>query len=634
MAQQPQPVPAQQRHGRRRFHSRAVRRSITVALLVASASWGILALTGYVTLWIHLAFLGVIVLLFVLLILAQPRTPKRSEPSQSHQRSPISMAPDPAPGRSLPRAVTEEYNTLTDFPPRRAMPHSSGSSWRSSPVTGRHAGGHSEGPFTGPHPVHPPAAPHRTPSDHPASSKQTPLPVQPKPVAQPDTASSTTPATHSSPAVPASSPVPPAPTAQTASHVESTASVPAILSAKTTSSAQINSFAHAVSRTHPDLTASGAAPKPTSLAAQTDAAAHPVVTASGEVHPSYHLPTPDLLPEGSAEELEADDLVLGRASLLEEALRRLGAEAKVTDFLVRPDATRFELEPGPGVTAERLTALSGDLALALAAAEVRVHPPYPGKTDVILEVPNQVLTGVPLRTVLEAPAFRDHASPLAVALGQTATGESLIADLTTLPHLLIEGDGDTDGCLRAILCSLLLKARPDQARLLLIDPGATVLFPFASLPHLAAPILSDPSEAVERLRQTVWQLEARPHTAGHGGSLRHATVIAVTDLDKLLTARSDAESVLCRLASMAEACDVHLVAATPSIHSSAITPALLASIPARLTLPKTLKGASALRYHRGGQADPILGRAALVDATAARELAQFCHAQAETTPTA
>jgi len=605
MAQRPQPTSAHQRHTRRRSRRRAVRRRTSVTLLVVCITWGIVALTRYATQWIHLAFLGAVLLLLTILYLARPRPAVRTGPSgQTHLRPHISLTPDPAPGRPIPKAVSLEYNTLTDFPRRKTAPHPAGPASRTMPQAEPKPSGSSGAPSTQ---APPPAQTAATvPKTSPAPTAS---PVQPAPPEQP------------SPAGRASSPAQPASPAQTAPPAEPSAPAPSATAQAASPAAPAPSTPDAAA-VPPDPQAEPASPQPASPP-------EPASTPPAAAEPTYRLPTPDMLPTSQTEGPKADDLVLGRAALLEEALRRFGAEAKVADFLCRPDVTRFEVEPGPGIGPALLATMADELALALAATEVRVHPSLPGKTGVTLEVPNQLLTGVPLRTVVESPAFQDHPSPLAIALGQSPAGEPLVADLAALPHLLVEGDGDTAGCLRALICSLLMKARPDQVRLLLIDPGGTVLTPFSSLPHLAAPTVTGAAEAVDHLRKIARELESHSPAPTEAGAPRPATVIVITDLEKVVTAApTDAEEALCRLAAMAGTCHVHLVAAVSSALSPAITPALLTCFPACVTLAKTLPGACALRYQPGGKAEPVLVGGALIDGAAARALAQFCCTQA------
>ena len=304
--------------------------------------------------------------------------------------------------------------------------------------------------------------------------------------------------------------------------------------------------------------------------------------------------------------------------LLEKKLETFRIEARVTDITRGPTITRFELEPAPGIKVNRFIALADDLALALKAHRVRVEAPIPGKGRVGIEVPNKERDPVVLRELLESTAFRRNRGQLVVALGKTIDGEVKVADLATMPHLLVAGatgSGKTV-CVKTLLASLLFSKTPDEMQLMLIDPKMVELSIFDNIPHLITPVVTDPRKASASLGWLINEMEERYKLFAHlrvrnievynqsvdngeialaeeegGESHTMASVrklpyiVAVIDelADLMILARSEVENSIARLAQLARAVGIHLIIATQRPSVDVLTGVIKANFPARIS---------------------------------------------------
>jgi S-DNA-T family DNA segregation ATPase FtsK/SpoIIIE len=318
----------------------------------------------------------------------------------------------------------------------------------------------------------------------------------------------------------------------------------------------------------------------------------------------FQLPPLDLLrrrplrPKGAG---QRDATARGRA--LEDALASFGVQARVVEVAQGPTVTRFEVQPGEGVRVSRISALADDIALALAAPDVRIVAPIPGKSVVGIEVPNIEVTPVFLRDVLESGEFQRSASPLTVALGEDITGKPVVASLEKMLHVLIGGATGSGKSitLNAMLASLLFKARPDELRLLLIDPKMVELSVYNGIPHLLAPVITDPKKAAAALRLLIKEMENRyarftevgvRHVGAYNtwavenGQERLPFIVVVIDelADLMLVARADVENSIQRLCQMARAAGIHLVVATQRPSVDVITGIIKANIQTRIAL--------------------------------------------------
>lgn len=330
----------------------------------------------------------------------------------------------------------------------------------------------------------------------------------------------------------------------------------------------------------------------------------------------YGKPPLDLLDQPTATDIGDMTESLRRTGvLLEETLQTFGIEARVTDVTRGPTITRFELEPAPGVKVSRFMALADDLALALKAHRVRVEAPIPGKGKVGIEVPNEVREPVVIRELLESRNFRRNSGPLTLALGKDIAGDVVVADLASMPHLLVAGAtgaGKTI-CVKTILASLLFSKTPEELQLMLIDPKMVELSIFNDIPHLITPVVIDPKKAATALNWLINEMEERYRLFAHL-RVRNIEVynqsvengeIEITDenaesvslirklpyivciidelADLMMMARAEVEDAIARLAQLARAVGIHLIIATQRPSVDVLTGVIKANFPARIS---------------------------------------------------
>ncbi|HHV44960.1 MAG TPA: DNA translocase FtsK [Firmicutes bacterium] len=307
----------------------------------------------------------------------------------------------------------------------------------------------------------------------------------------------------------------------------------------------------------------------------------------------------------------SDDGIQEAGELLLETLRSFGIEAKIANVLRGPVVTRFEIQPPAGIKVSRITGLADDIALALAAQDVRIEAPVPGKSVVGVEVPNRETESVYLRELLDTDEFRNATSKLAVAVGKNVAGKPVIASLDRLPHLLIAGatGSGKSVCINCIIASLLYGAKPDEVKLILIDPKRVELAVYDGIPHLIAPVVTDPRQASETLKWVVREMERRyslfaevgvrnidgynrwvekqttkePTEAEEELAYLSRIVVVIDELaDLMMVAAKDVEESICRLAQMARAAGIYLVIATQRPSVDVITGLIKANIPSRI----------------------------------------------------
>mgnify|MGYP005839336861 CR=1 FL=1 len=315
----------------------------------------------------------------------------------------------------------------------------------------------------------------------------------------------------------------------------------------------------------------------------------------------YQLPPLELLAEPPSQE-QARQEALASVETLENALASYGIEARVVDVERGPRVTRYEIHLPAGVRVSRVTNLADDLAYALSALAVRVEAPVPGKGVIGIEVPNSDVTFVHLREILEAPVAQRMRSRIAFALGRDISGHPLMADLATMPHLLIAGatNSGKSVCLNSLIASLLFRARPDEVKMLLIDPKRVELSLFEGIPHLAAPVAHDAKEAAGLLRWAIREMELRYSQFADVGVRNIAgwnerskidadmepmyyLVIVIDELaDLMMQAATEFETSICRLAQLARATGIHLVVATQRPSVNVITGTIKANIASRI----------------------------------------------------
>ncbi len=347
----------------------------------------------------------------------------------------------------------------------------------------------------------------------------------------------------------------------------------------------------------------------------------------------YTPPSLDLLTDLDDEQTaDAREEATENIIKLEDTLESFGVSAKVVAYEQGPVITRYEVEPAPGIRVGKIVSLSDDLAMALAAVDVRVEAPIPGKSAVGIEVPNHHRAVVGLKRLIADEQFQQHPSILAVPLGRDIAGHSVIADLSRMPHLLVAGatNSGKSVCLHSIICSLLMRARPDQVKFILIDPKRVELRLYEGIPHLMAPVVYSPKEAADALRKIIRvmdtrydmfalkgvvnideynELAARPkqHADQEFEPIPHVVIIIDELADLMMQSRAEFEFSICRLAQLARATGIHLVLATQRPSVNVITGTIKANIPSRIALAVTSQHDS--RTILDGQgAERLIGR--------------------------
>jgi S-DNA-T family DNA segregation ATPase FtsK/SpoIIIE len=347
----------------------------------------------------------------------------------------------------------------------------------------------------------------------------------------------------------------------------------------------------------------------------------------------------DLLrPDESGSGAPAD--VRERARILVQTLAEFNVPVEVVSIKEGPTVTQYGLEPGEivkelrngevirrRVSVNSIIRLSNDLALALAAASIRIEAPVPGRPYVGVEIPNTAKTLVSLRGVLESREFARVASPLAIALGRDVSGDPVVADLTRMPHLLITGatGSGKSVCINAIVCTLLMNNGPEIVRFVMVDPKMVELPGYNGIPHLLGPVITDPSQVPGALSWLMLQMDDRYRLFAANGVRNIAEynrkaarskslapipylILVIDELaDLMMTAAYDVERQICRLAQMARATGIHLVLATQRPSVDVITGLIKANFPARIAFAVTSQVDSRVILDTPG-AERLLGR--------------------------
>jgi len=321
----------------------------------------------------------------------------------------------------------------------------------------------------------------------------------------------------------------------------------------------------------------------------------------------YQLPPFSLLEKAAKPaKLRQDRDLTEKAQILQDTLESFGVRVTVGNMSRGPSVTRFELHPGPGVKVSQIVRLADDIALSLAAPQVRVEAPIPGKSAVGIEVPNSETSLVHLRDVLETPEFCESASLLTLALGKDITGKPIVASLEKMVHLLVAGatGSGKSVCINAMILSILFRARPDEVKFILIDPKVVELSTYNGIPHLLAPVVTDPKKAAACLKWVVNEmmrryelfadagvkdmkgynryLAERSDRGEEGTPLPYIIVVIDELADLMMVAPADVEDCIFRLAQMARAAGIHLIVATQRPSTDVITGTIKANIPSRL----------------------------------------------------
>ncbi|MYL62731.1 cell division protein FtsK [Bacillus hwajinpoensis] len=317
----------------------------------------------------------------------------------------------------------------------------------------------------------------------------------------------------------------------------------------------------------------------------------------------YKLPPISLLDIPPRNEGSDDQWLEEQRELLESTLANFNVQAKVVGATMGPTVTRFEVQPSPGVKVNKITNLSDDIKLSLAARDIRMEAPIPGKNAIGIEVPNPTSKPVFIREIVRSGAFQTEGSLLNAALGFDIAGEAKITDIQKMPHGLIAGatGSGKSVCINSILVSLLLKANPNDVKMMLIDPKMVELAPYNGLPHLVTPVINDVKEATTALKWAVDEMEERYEKFAAAGvrdikrynerAINHGEpqhklpyiVIVIDELaDLMMVSPQDVEDAICRIAQKARACGIHLLVATQRPSVDVITGLIKANIPTRI----------------------------------------------------
>ena len=384
----------------------------------------------------------------------------------------------------------------------------------------------------------------------------------------------------------------------------------------------------------------------------------------------YRLPSLDLLTSPPPlKERQIRENLEENSRILEETLREFGIEVKVVAVEPGPVITRYELQPAPGVKINKITALSDDIALVMKAQSIRIIAPIPGKSAVGIEVPNSISTLVYLKEVLESEEFRQARSKLTLALGKDTGGTPLVADLSDMPHLLIAGttgSGKTV-CINSIIASLLYNASPDELKFLMIDPKMVELALFNNLPHLIAPVVTEPKKVKGALAWVVQEMESRYRLLAKLGvrniDMYNARVEQKKDLpegelferlpylvvvidelaDLMMVVPQEVESAITRLAQLSRAVGIHMVLATQRPSVDVLTGVIKANFPARISFKVASKvdsrtvldmngadklvGKGDMLFLKPGLSKPIRAQAALIQDQEIERIAEFIRSQ-------
>ncbi|MGN7386760.1 DNA translocase FtsK [Sporosarcina sp. SAFN-015] len=352
-----------------------------------------------------------------------------------------------------------------------------------------------------------------------------------------------------------------------------------------------------------------------------------------EENVSYILPPPSLLRQTPSNDQSAEyDSIHANAQKLEKTFLSFGVKAKVTQVHLGPAVTKYEVLPDTGVKVSRIVSLADDIALALAASDIRIEAPIPGKSAVGIEVPNKAVAIVSLREVIDSKENNRPDSKLSIVLGRDVTGQAMMAELNKMPHVLVAGSTGSGKsvCINGIIISILMRAKPHEVKMMMIDPKMVELNVYNGVPHLLAPVVTDPRKASQALKKVVSEMERRYELFSHTGTRniegynehieqwndendekhpRMPYIVVIVDelADLMMVASSDVEDSITRLAQMARAAGIHLIIATQRPSVDVITGIIKANIPSRIAFAVS-SAVDSRTILDGGGAEKLLGR--------------------------
>ena len=401
-----------------------------------------------------------------------------------------------------------------------------------------------------------------------------------------------------------------------------------------------------------------------SIISTTEDTAQVAVSKDGQIHRTYdrpyHFPSLDILAKGKGSQSNGEE-VAQNAMMLENVLSNFGITAKVVNATQGPTVTRYEIEPAPGVKVSRIVNLTDDIALNLAAQHIRMEAPIPGKSAIGIEVPNKTTEAVHLRDVLDCSDFKDARGGIPVGLGKDIAGKPVITDLAKMPHLLVAGTTGSGKsvCVNTLISSILFSRKPEEVKLLLIDPKMVELSIYNGIPHLMAPVVTDMKKAAAVLRWAVREMEARykafaasgkrdikSYNEAHPKAAMPLIVLIIDELaDLMMTAPDDIEESISRLAQMARAAGIHMVLATQRPSVNVITGSIKANVPSRISFAvgsqidsrtildmagaEKLLGKGDMLFAPIGANKPIRVQGAFISDNEVEKLVEFVKAQRE-----
>ena len=385
--------------------------------------------------------------------------------------------------------------------------------------------------------------------------------------------------------------------------------------------------------------------------------------AETKVQKEYKFPPLTLLKRGAKTGGDSDAHLRETATKLQKTLQTFGVNVTVTNISCGPAVTRYELQPEMGVKVSKIVGLADDIKLNLAASDIRIEAPIPGKAAVGIEVPNKENTMVMLRDLLESSEFKKSASKISFATGRDIGGKVVVSDIAKMPHLLVAGatGSGKSVCINTIIMSIIYKARPEEVKLIMIDPKVVELSVYNGIPHLMIPVVTDPKKAAGALNWAVTEMNKRYQLFAEYGvrdlkgfnakveNLPDAPdkpqkmpqiVIIVDELaDLMMVAPGDVEEAICRLAQLARAAGLHLVLATQRPSVNVITGLIKANMPSRIAFAVTsgvdsrtildmngaekLLGKGDMLFHPSGYPKPVRVQGAFVSDTEVQSVVQF-----------
>ncbi len=352
------------------------------------------------------------------------------------------------------------------------------------------------------------------------------------------------------------------------------------------------------------------------VAVNTDGVARPRT-----IEKPYQYPPLTMLSQGKSNPVTSEE-VAHNAVLLEETLDNFGITAKVVNATQGPTVTRYELEPAKGTKVSRIMGLQDDLKMSLAAVDIRMEAPIPGKSAVGIEIPNKNVSSVHLRDVLDCEEFQQASGGIPVGLGKDIADMPVITDLAKMPHLLVAGSTGSGKsvCVNTLISSILFSRKPDEVKLILVDPKMVELSVYNGIPHLMLPVVTDMNKAAAVLRWAVREMDARYMTLATAGVRNVASynkqnptksmpliLIIIDELADLMMTNPDVEESIDRLAAKARAAGIHMVLATQRPSVDVITGKIKANVPSRIAFTVATQIDSRTILDQAG-AERLLGR--------------------------